>query len=99
METSLLNSVRDVRAHEGQILQRSGIPAVLGREPSCAGSLHLASIGVAEGLQSTMPARWRRTNAYCRYESTIPDVVRVMEMLRKNDRAPRSVRANSEWSC
>ena len=64
--------------------------------PSEADNLVRTSIGVAVEWHSDMPARWRRSTAYCRWERNSPLLSRVTKMLRKWWSSPRFVMANYE---
>jgi hypothetical protein len=86
-QTHLLDRISQVRPCEGQILQRTSEAAVLRGVgeggSSSADSLDLESTGVEVGWHSDMPARWRSSTAYWRWERNRPLVERVTEMPRK----------------
>jgi hypothetical protein len=64
--------------------------------PSEADNLVRASTGVAVAWHSDMPARWRRSTTYCRWERNSPLLSHVTEMPRKWWRSRRYVMANFE---
>ena len=63
VEAGLLDGMADVRARQGKILQSPGKTSILRRISKKGASirekLQRVSIGVAQGLQSSIPARWR----------------------------------------
>jgi hypothetical protein len=87
VKAHLLNSVGDVRAREGEVLESPGKTPVLSRvghrRAVEAKSLSNVSTGVVADLQAVMPALSRISATYLACERCMPEESRVTTMPRE----------------